>query len=172
MRPAPPSSGKSPPDGARPAPAGAGVHRGEHHLQRPSDRGHRQKSCWPIRSWTTPAWIRTPSSAVRDLIRNSDSFMPSPEIIIEETGKCYGIDVSDIMGSSRTKEVTIARQVSMYIIRNLTKLSLPDRPRVPAATTPPSSTRWKRWRVSSKPTGRPPKISGTSRATSTRGRID
>ena len=25
--------------------------------------------------------------AVRDLIRNSDSFMPSPEVIIEETGK-------------------------------------------------------------------------------------
>ena len=68
--------------------------------------------------------------AVRDLIRNSDSFMPSPEIIIEETGKCYGIDVSDIMGSSRTKEVTIARQVSMYIIRNLTKLSLPEIGRV------------------------------------------
>ena len=68
--------------------------------------------------------------AVRDLIRNSDSFMPSPEVIIEETGKCYGIEVSDIMSSSRTKEVTMARQVSMYIIRQLTKLSLPEIGRV------------------------------------------
>ena len=70
------------------------------------------------------------SEAVRDLIRNSDSFMPSPEVIIEETGKCYGIEVSDIMSTSRTKEVTMARQVSMYIIRNLTKLSLPEIGRV------------------------------------------
>lgn len=68
--------------------------------------------------------------AVRDLIRNSDSFMPSPEVIIEETGKCYGIEVSDIMSTSRTKEVTMARQVSMYIIRQLTKLSLPEIGRV------------------------------------------
>ncbi len=68
--------------------------------------------------------------AVRDLIRNSDSFMPSPEVIIEETGKCYGIEVDDIMSSTRIKEVTMARQVAMYIIRQLTKLSLKDIGRV------------------------------------------
>ena len=68
--------------------------------------------------------------AVRDLIRNSDSFMPAPEVIIEETGKCYGIEVGDIMSSSRTKEVTLARQVAMYIVRQLTKLTLPEIGRV------------------------------------------
>ena len=68
--------------------------------------------------------------AVRDLIRNADSFMPSPEIIIEETAKCYGVDVSDIMSTSRTAKVTLARQVAMYIIRSLTQLSLPDIGRV------------------------------------------
>jgi chromosomal replication initiator protein len=64
--------------------------------------------------------------AVRDLIRNSDSFTPSPEIIIEETAKCYGVEVSDIMSTSRTAKVTLARQISMYIIRSMTTLSLPD----------------------------------------------
>jgi chromosomal replication initiator protein len=68
--------------------------------------------------------------AVRDLIRNSDSFMPAPEIIIEETSKCYGVAMSDIMSTSRTKEVAIARQVAMYIIRQQTKLSLPEIGRV------------------------------------------
>lgn len=64
--------------------------------------------------------------AVRELIRSSESFMPSPELIIEETGKGYGVDVSDILSTSRTKEITMARQVAMYIIRQLTKLSLPE----------------------------------------------
>ncbi len=68
--------------------------------------------------------------AVRDLIRNSDSFMPSPEIIIEETAKCYGVEISDIMSTSRTAKVTLARQISMYIIRSMTQLSLPDIGRV------------------------------------------
>lgn len=64
--------------------------------------------------------------AVRELIRSSESFMPSPELIIEETSKGYGVDVSDILSTSRTKEITMARQVAMYIIRQLTKLSLPE----------------------------------------------
>lgn len=68
--------------------------------------------------------------AVRDLIRDSDSLMPSPEIIIEETAKCYGVEVSDIMSTSRTAKLTLARQVSMYIIRSLTQLSLPEIGRV------------------------------------------
>ena len=64
--------------------------------------------------------------AVRDLIRDNQSFAPSPEVIIEETGKCYGIEVSDIMSGSRTKEITLARQVAMYITRQQTQLSLPE----------------------------------------------
>ena len=68
--------------------------------------------------------------ALQELLRDKDSYMPSPEAIIEETGKCYGIDVSEIMSTSRTKEVAMARQVAMYIIRQLTKLSLPEIGRV------------------------------------------
>ena len=64
--------------------------------------------------------------ALQELIRDTNSFMPSPEAIIEETGKCFGIAVADILSSSRTKEVANARQVAMYIIRQLTKLSLPE----------------------------------------------
>ena len=64
--------------------------------------------------------------ALQELLRDKDSFMPSPEVIVEETGKCYGVEVSDIMSTSRTKEVVNARQVAMFIIRQLTKLSLPE----------------------------------------------
>lgn len=68
--------------------------------------------------------------ALQELLRDKDSYMPSPEAIIDETGKCYGIDVTEIMSTSRTKEVAMARQVAMYIIRQLTKLSLPEIGRV------------------------------------------
>ncbi|MBR1780257.1 MAG: chromosomal replication initiator protein DnaA, partial [Oscillospiraceae bacterium] len=70
--------------------------------------------------------LETTMRAVRELIRSSESLMPSPDVIIDETGKCYGIDVSDILSTSRTKEITLARQVAMYVIRQLTKLSLPE----------------------------------------------
>ncbi len=64
--------------------------------------------------------------ALHELLRDKDSFMPSPDAIIEETSKCYGIEVSDIMSASRTKEIATARQVAMYIIRSITQLSLPE----------------------------------------------
>ena len=64
--------------------------------------------------------------AVRELIREKDSFMPSPQEIIEETAKFYGIAPEAIRGQSRTKEIALARQISMYLIRSITNLSLSD----------------------------------------------
>ena len=64
--------------------------------------------------------------AVRELIREKDSFMPSPQDIIEETAKFYGIAPEAIRGQSRTKEIALARQISMYLIRSITNLSLSD----------------------------------------------
>ena len=70
--------------------------------------------------------IDTVIRAVRELIREKDSFIPSPQEIIEETGKYYGIDPDMIRGQSRVKELVLARQISMYLIRRITNLSLSD----------------------------------------------
>lgn len=66
------------------------------------------------------------SRALRELIRSKDELAPSPEVIVEETSKYYGIEYKSIMSSSRKADIVIARQVSMYIVRSLTNLSLPE----------------------------------------------
>ncbi|MCI8537102.1 MAG: chromosomal replication initiator protein DnaA [Oscillospiraceae bacterium] len=64
--------------------------------------------------------------AVRDLLKEKDSFMPSPQEIIEETAKFYGLEPDAIRSQSRTKDITTARQISMYLIRNITNIPLAD----------------------------------------------
>lgn len=66
------------------------------------------------------------SRAIQALIRARDEYVPSPEVIIEETAKYYSMDPKAIMGNSRTKDIVLARQVSIYLIRSITNLSLPE----------------------------------------------
>ncbi len=56
----------------------------------------------------------------------SKSSAPTPSNIINEVSRCYSVPASDITGKSQKRECTIARQVSMYLMRELTSLSLPE----------------------------------------------
>ena len=51
-------------------------------------------------------------------------FTPTPEIIIRETARYFQISEEELRGQSRSKNTAMARQVSMYLIRTLTDLSL------------------------------------------------
>ena len=64
--------------------------------------------------------------AVRDMFKDTTDILPTAEVIIEEVGKFYSIEDSDLRGQSRTKETYLARQIAMYLIRNMTKLSLKE----------------------------------------------
>ena len=64
--------------------------------------------------------------AIRELIHARDEYIPSPEIIVEETAKYYSMDSKAILGASRMKDIVLARQVSIYLIRSITNLSLPE----------------------------------------------
>ena len=64
--------------------------------------------------------------AVRDMFKDTTDILPTAEVIIEETGKFYSIEDADLRGQSRTKETSLARQIAMYLIRNMTKLSLKE----------------------------------------------
>ncbi|MCL2367752.1 MAG: chromosomal replication initiator protein DnaA [Oscillospiraceae bacterium] len=59
--------------------------------------------------------------AIQDMLKDT---RPTPELIIQETARYYRLSVEDIRGSGRTRDTALARQVSMYLIRKLTDLSL------------------------------------------------
>lgn len=49
----------------------------------------------------------------------------SPEIILTIVAQTYQLTVEDLLGTSRRREVSLARQVGMYLMRQHTDLSLP-----------------------------------------------
>ena len=63
--------------------------------------------------------------AIEDVARK-DPDIPKPESIIRETAKYYSLQPQDLKGNNRSKTTALARQVSMYLMRNLTNLSLND----------------------------------------------
>lgn len=63
--------------------------------------------------------------AIKDVIRIG-TYIPTPEVIIEETARYYQLTAEDLRGQRRSKNTAMARQVSMYLMRNLTNLSLKD----------------------------------------------
>lgn len=63
--------------------------------------------------------------AIEDVIRTG-VYIPTPEVIISETGRYFGIDEKEIKGQRRTKNTAMARQIAMYLMRTLTNLSLED----------------------------------------------
>ncbi len=52
--------------------------------------------------------------------------VPTPEDIIKETAGYYALESEDLTGQRKTHEIALARQISMYLIRNMTKLSLKE----------------------------------------------
>lgn len=70
--------------------------------------------------------VETVTRAVRDMFKDKSEFFPSTDVIIEEVGKFYNISIHDIKGQGRTKDTVLARQIAMYVIRRMTKLSLKE----------------------------------------------
>ena len=70
--------------------------------------------------------VDTVTRAVRDLFKDKADFLPSPEVIIDEVGKFYGIEPDVIRGQDRSKDTALARQIAMYQIRRMTNLSLKE----------------------------------------------
>ena len=63
--------------------------------------------------------------AIKDVIRTGE-YIPTPERIIKETARFYSLREEDLRGQNRSKNTAMARQVSMYLMRSLTNLSLKD----------------------------------------------
>ncbi|MGX7677260.1 chromosomal replication initiator protein DnaA [Jatrophihabitans sp. DSM 45814] len=62
---------------------------------------------------------------LKDLISESDRPEITASIIMAVTAEYFGVSIDDLTGSSRTRVLVTARQIAMYLCRELTELSLP-----------------------------------------------
>ena len=68
--------------------------------------------------------IESVKRAIKDVIRMGE-YLPTPDIIIEETARFYSLSPEEVRGQSRSKNVAMARQVAMYLIRTIIGSTIP-----------------------------------------------
>ena len=73
-----------------------------------------------------PLTLENVSRIISDMIHTEGSALPTPNLIITQVCKFYNLDESVLRGTLKTKGTAEARQIAMYLIRQLTKMSLPD----------------------------------------------
>jgi chromosomal replication initiator protein len=63
---------------------------------------------------------------LKDLITDDDDTAEiTPAVVIAQTAAYFGLTIDDLCGSSRSRVLVTARQIAMYLCRELTDLSLP-----------------------------------------------
>ena len=61
-----------------------------------------------------------------EYLRDTEPIGDTVTRIVDIVSRKYNVTTADIMGTSRKKEIKTARNVSMYIVRQVTKMSLPQ----------------------------------------------
>jgi chromosomal replication initiator protein len=69
--------------------------------------------------------LETAEMVLRDIITTDEPVPLGPETIIRTTAAAYGFSVEDVLSPSRRQPLVLCRQISMYLCRELTPLSLP-----------------------------------------------
>ncbi|MBM9505946.1 chromosomal replication initiator protein DnaA [Actinacidiphila acididurans] len=74
-----------------------------------------------------PVDLQLTEIVLKDLIPGGEDSVPeiSGSAIMAETAAYFGLNVDDLSGSSRSRVLVTARQIAMYLCRELTDLSLP-----------------------------------------------
>ena len=73
----------------------------------------------------TPVDMALAQTVLKDLITLDDDNVISPVDIINHTADYFKLTVDDLYGSRRSQAVATARQIAMYLCREMTSLSLP-----------------------------------------------
>ncbi len=63
--------------------------------------------------------------AIKDIFKESPGLNPTPQLILEEVSAFTGVPKDKIIGTSKSKDIVRARQIMIYLITELTDLSLP-----------------------------------------------
>ncbi len=73
----------------------------------------------------TPVDMALVQTVLKDLITLDDDNIIAPVDIINHTADYFKLSVDDLYGSSRSQAIATARQIAMYLCREMTSLSLP-----------------------------------------------
>ena len=72
-----------------------------------------------------PVTLDLAEVVLRDLIPSEQPAQITVSTIMGETAKYFGLTIDDLCSSSRSRQLVQARQIAMYLCRELTELSLP-----------------------------------------------
>ena len=70
--------------------------------------------------------METAQDAIRDIFRENPGANPTPELILQEVAAFYSVPAERIRGNAKTRDVVAPRQAAIYLIRELTGMSLPE----------------------------------------------
>ena len=68
--------------------------------------------------------INTAQRAISDIVNNDQPAPVTVSKIIEEVARTYGVSPEDIKSSKRNANISFARQISMYIVREITQMPM------------------------------------------------
>ena len=72
----------------------------------------------------TPPSILIAQNAIRDILNDNQPVPVTVERIISEVGRTYGVSSADIRSTKRSAQISQARQISIYIVRDITQMSM------------------------------------------------
>jgi len=72
-----------------------------------------------------PVSLELAEIVLKDLITNDQASQITASTIMAQTAAYYALTIDDLCGASRSRQLVTARQIAMYLCRELTELSLP-----------------------------------------------
>jgi chromosomal replication initiator protein len=76
--------------------------------------------------YNRPLSIELAEEVLGDLLSDRQPRMITSDLIVEATSKLFGLSREELLSSSRTRPLVNARQIAMYVCRELTDLSFPQ----------------------------------------------
>ena len=73
-----------------------------------------------------PLTVQLVGEALRDLFVTQARKEVTPQLIMQTVADYYSINMQDLVSHSRRREITVPRQIAMYLTREMTNLSLPQ----------------------------------------------
>lgn len=74
----------------------------------------------------TSATEELAQKVLADVLQTTSSRVITPQVILEETAKMFGWTIEELCGKSRRRPLVTARQIGMYVFREMTDYSYPQ----------------------------------------------